>query len=103
MERQLWNAIVQMINELNKPSLSGNFRFCIDQVLKVWFWAVVHDRPVSWATKRENWPIHFRQTRLPSDSTMSRRLRSRAVQEVLQLLRTASFGAQTFWPTCLGD
>lgn len=86
MERQLWNAIVQLINEINKPNLSGNFRFCIGQVLKVWFWAVVHDRPVSWATRRENWPVQLRRTPLPSNATMSRRLRSGPVREVLQLL-----------------
>lgn len=86
MERQLWSAIVQVIREINKPNLSGNFRFCVDQVLKVWFWAVVHDRPVSWATIRDNWPPHLRRDPLPSDSTMSRRLRSQAVQEVLRQL-----------------
>ena len=84
MERQLWNAIVQVMDDINKPGLSGNFRFCIEQVLKVWFWAVVHDRPVSWATKRENWPISLRRTLLPSNSTMSRRLKSQLVKDVLR-------------------
>jgi IS5 family transposase len=86
MERQLWNAIVQVISEINKPNLSRNFHFSIDQVLRVWFWAVVHDRPVSWATERENWPFYLRRDLLPSDSTMSRRLRSKPVQEVLKRL-----------------
>ena len=86
MERQLWNAIVQILEEIRKPALSGNFDYCIQQVLKVWFWAVVHDRPVSWATNSRNWPARHRGTPLPSDSTMSRRLRSEAVLAVLRLI-----------------
>ena len=86
MERQLWNAIVQIVMEVDKPELSLNFRFCIDQVLRVWFWAVIHDRPVSWATCPDNWPSDLLQNCIPSDSTMSRRLRSSAVQQTLLLV-----------------
>ena len=86
MERQLWNAIVQILGEIRKPNLSGNFDYCVQKVLKVWFWAVVHDRPVSWATDARNWPAWHRGTPLPSDSTMSRRLRSEAVLKVLRLM-----------------
>jgi len=83
MERQLWNAIVQIVMEVDKPELSFNFQFCIVQVLRVWFWAVIHDRPVSWATCSENWPPDLLHFPIPSDSTMSRRMRSSAVQQTL--------------------
>ena len=83
MERQLWTAIVRVIDEISKPKLSGNFRFCVARVLKVWFWAVVHDRPVSWATRRENWPRDLLDDPLPSNATMSRRFRSEPIRAAL--------------------
>jgi hypothetical protein len=84
MERQLWERIVQILARADKPSLSRNFRFSIPQILKVWFWSVLHDRPISWATEPANWPRPLRPKLLPSNSTMSRRLRSKPVQQVLQ-------------------
>lgn len=45
-----------------------------------------HDRPVSWACKQQNWPPHLCRWAKPSSTTMSRRLRSPAVMELLQLL-----------------
>ena len=45
-------------------------------VLGVFFWAVVHDRPVCWACRAGNWPERHRWRDLPSDSTMSDRLRT---------------------------
>lgn len=86
MERQLWNTIVQIVKEIDKPELSKNFQFCIVQVLRVWFWSVVHDRPISWATRSENWPSDLLGDSLPTDSTMSRRLRSQAVKQTLRLV-----------------
>lgn len=39
----------------------------------VLLWAGLHERPLSWARDRRNWPSDLRPTRLPSGSTMSRR------------------------------
>ena len=84
MERQLWHAIVGVMNQIGNPRRNRKFKYQVIQILKVWFWAVVHDRPVSWATQRENWPIDLRRFELPSASTMSRRLRSNAVKCLLE-------------------
>ena len=86
MERQLWKAIVSVIEEISKPSISKKHHYSVTEILKVWFWAVVHDRPISWATEPLNWPIHDRRGRLPSGATVSRRLRSDAVVQTLRLL-----------------
>src|SRR5262249_32352763 len=40
----------------------------------------------SWACRRENWPIHLRRRALPSDSTMSVRLRTPSVRAMLAAL-----------------
>ena len=72
-----------------------------DRAVLVWFWAVIHDRPVSWAIQKGNWPLHQRRRRLPSATTMSRRLRSPDVQAALreieqQVFRTSE-GKPLIW------
>lgn len=42
---------------------SGRCTFSDVVIVLVWYWAVIHDRPVSWAAKRANWPMgHRHQT-----------------------------------------
>jgi hypothetical protein len=86
MELELFNSIVQSISQLFKPKRSKNFTFTDLDILKVWFWSVIHDRPVSWATQPRNWAIHLRKHALPTDSTMSRRLRTKSIKEFLKAL-----------------
>lgn len=45
-------------------------------ILRMWLWAVEHDRPLSWACRRENYTSMYRPRRLPSVSRFSRRLRT---------------------------
>jgi hypothetical protein len=93
MEDQLWKGIVRSLREIHKPRRRARERFSCEDIVRVWFWAVVHDRPVSWATCKANWPIHERRRALPSSSTMSRRLRDREVQALLTALQRAVFGS----------
>ena len=51
--------------------------------MSVYLWAVVHDRPTSWACDRANWPKDLCPGMLPSQPTMSRRLRTTEVQRLL--------------------
>lgn len=44
-------------------------------IVRVYHWACLHDRPISWACKPENWKPPVRPARLPDQSTMSRRTR----------------------------
>jgi hypothetical protein len=82
MEHQLYRAIVQIVNECGNSRGGGRFTFSNILVVLVWYWAVIHDRPVSWATQRCHWPI-WRREKLPSNSTMSRRLRTASVRKLL--------------------
>jgi hypothetical protein len=59
------------------------------QILAVYLWAALHDRPVSWACRRENWPMQAWRRSLPDQSTMSRRTRTRALRELLLALLVA--------------
>jgi hypothetical protein len=86
MEHQLWKCIVARLAELSKPWTKG-CDFSDQRIVQVWYWAVIHDRPVSWACQRRHWPIALRRTwRLPSEATMSRRLRSDSVLDLLAQL-----------------
>lgn len=63
------------------------------RVLRVWLWAVLHDRPTYWACERGNWAGVRPPAVLPDPSTMSRRLRDprtrRMLQELLEALGPA--------------
>lgn len=80
MERDLWKRMVAALKAL--PRRRG--RNCVyhnGQILAVIFWAALHDRPISWACRRSNWPIQAWRRALPDQSTMSRRLRDPGVEE----------------------
>jgi hypothetical protein len=87
MERELFAVIVEALNALpeakRRPAKS---RYSHRQVLAVAFWAALHDRPISWATQRRNWPFHDRTRPLPSNATMSRRLRDPVIARIVDLL-----------------
>lgn len=84
MEREHWAELMKALRELSR-SLTDNAYHTHSTVLvvRVYLWAVLHDRPTSWACDRRRWDHATRPTKLPSQSTMSRRLRTPAVQELL--------------------
>jgi hypothetical protein len=86
MERQLWKLIVGILASLDKPRNRRFFEFDDETIVKVWYWSVIHDRPVSWACRRVNWPLDLRKRLLPSSTTMSRRLRTVTVRALLDAL-----------------
>jgi hypothetical protein len=100
MEHQLWKSIVAILVLLgNRPS-PARFTFSDVRIIQVYYWAVIHDRPTSWACRRRNWPIHARRQPLPSDTTMSRRLRSSSVRNLLDALERRVVAPQRpglFW------
>jgi len=84
MEHQLWKEILAVLSHFGKYTRRGSETYSDVDIVKTWFWAVLHDRPVSWACARKNWPIHDRVWRKPSPSRMSRRLRTDRVHRLLQ-------------------
>src|SRR2546421_5439750 len=86
MEHQLWKAIVGVLRALDNPRTPARFDFSGREIVAVFYWSVVCDRPTSWACRPRHWPIHLRQRPLPSPATMSRRLRSPSVIALLQAL-----------------
>ncbi len=85
MERDLWKAMVAALRVVPRRR-PRNAVFDNRQVLAVYLWSVLHDRPVSWACQRDNWPSSAWRRALPDQSTMSRRLRDDALQSDLRTL-----------------
>jgi hypothetical protein len=83
MERELWKILYALVVRLDKGQTKAVF--CDSVIVGVFFWAVMHDRPISWACDARNWP-RGPFPRLPSQSTMSRRLRSIEVQQLMNAL-----------------
>jgi hypothetical protein len=81
MERELWTALCALAARLHNRFTPA--RYSDEVICAVYWWAVVHDRPTSWACRRENWPAELIRRALPSQPTMSRRLRSNPVEQLL--------------------
>jgi hypothetical protein len=86
VEGQLWTLIVAVLATIDKRRKRANENFSDEDIVKVFYWSVIHDRPISWACQRRNWPLHLRRRSLPSNTTMSRRLRSSSVVVLLDAL-----------------
>ena len=84
MEHQLFKQILAVMNVVDKPRRNPCCKFSMEDIIRVWFWAVLNDRPVIWACDPKNWPLHERRRPLPSSSTMSRRLRRQDVQTLIR-------------------
>jgi hypothetical protein len=80
MEQELWNELYALACQLDKSRPLGLYSDA--EIVGVYLWAVIHDRPTRWATRKKNWPKKIRLY-IPSQSTMSRRLRSAAVRQLL--------------------
>lgn len=85
MERELWKLIVAALKRL-PPTRPRSAVYTNRQVLAVMLWAVLHDRPISWACARANWPAQAWRRALPDQSTMSRRMRSGSLRKELSSL-----------------
>lgn len=82
MERELWGRVYLMVRSLGRSRRRPRARFADAAIVLVHLWAVLHDRPVSWACDLRNWAGR-RPRRLPSNATMSRRLRTDSVRGLL--------------------
>jgi Transposase DDE domain len=100
VEGQLWNLILMILSSIDKRRRRANEDFSDEDIVKVFYWSVIHDRPVSWACQRRNWPLYMRRQKLPSNSSMSRRLRTQSVVALLNALErgvTAPTRAHLYW------
>lgn len=86
MERELWTIIAAHLTHLATVMRRGRFHHPTPRILRVYLWAVLHDRPVYWACDRRNWRGVKPPRELPDQSTMSRRLHREDTRKLLALL-----------------
>ncbi len=86
MEHQLWRSIIAVLTTLSKARKRTVYDFSDEDIVKVFYWSVIHDRPIRWACDPRHWPLWRRCQPLPSPATMSRRLRSKSVCALLNAL-----------------
>jgi hypothetical protein len=83
MEGQLWSAILTILARVDKRQKRAGEDYSDEEIVKTFYWSVIHDRPMGWACEARNWPLHARRTKRPSQSTVSRRLRTASVIQLL--------------------
>ncbi len=81
MERELWTLLYTMAVQLDAKR--GAWKFNAADILAAYFWAVVHDRPMTWALCNAHWPEDLWPPNMPSQSTLSRRMRKESTQRLM--------------------
>lgn len=84
MERELWKLLYAVACQLDKSRRTWRYRR--SEILGVYLWGTVHERPMSWSVLREHWPDDLRPWRLPSQATLSRRMRTSALEQLMTLI-----------------
>jgi hypothetical protein len=85
MEGELWNGLYQLLGQVSKTHPQPRRRRHQDRaIVGVLLWAVLNDRPISWAVQARHWPGGRLPFSLPSSATMSRRLRTLSVHRLLR-------------------
>lgn len=94
MERELWNELYRLVVASDNLPWRGLYRCW--EIAVVYYWAVLHDRPVRWACDVKNWTLTPPRP-LPAQSTVSRRLRSRHVKQLLTAVESQLRGDPAQW------
>jgi hypothetical protein len=80
MERELWPPLYHLLRAVGKDFRQKYVQHQPWVLVAVFLWAAVHDRPVCWACQPRHWSTtRLRPARLPSASTLSRRIDGVAV------------------------
>lgn len=78
MDRDIWIvlqcAVAIVCRRLGRPR--RRFRYSDRLIILMWLWAVMHERPLSWACERSSYSSLMRPRRLPSVSQFCKRLAS---------------------------
>src|SRR5262245_12204743 len=86
MERKLYWRLYHAVWSVRHPCPPPGVSHADQWIVLVFLWACLHDRPTDWACQPRHWPHDLGPVRLPSQPTMSRRLRWRSVNALLNAL-----------------
>src|SRR4051812_46427104 len=75
MERELWPILYRNVRDVARGFHQKYVQIPGWILILTMLWAALHERPVQWACRAENWKsTRLRLPRLPSARTMSRRI-----------------------------
>lgn len=89
MNREDFRELLEVVRQLGQRRDDARQRYTQATVFTVLSWAVFNNRPTYWACLPDNWPPGLRRGPLPSQSQMSRRLRTEAFRRFLFRVRLA--------------
>lgn len=98
MERSQWSVLRQVLRSVTRsmPRLS-RARYSDYLIASLYFWAVLHDRPMTWALDRDYYNRMFRPRKpLPSISQLNRRIAANRFQTILQRVHEHLVGDSRF-------
>jgi hypothetical protein len=92
MEAKRYRRVCRIIDQVSPHGRGKKQQFSDAAIVKVYFWSTHCDRSVSWACDESNWPEQLRDqtvgATLPSQPTMSRRLRTVGVLQLIERVQT---------------
>ncbi len=56
MEGELWKIVVDIVRQVGRHWNNKYKQYSDAWIVETYLWAVLHDRPTSWACRSENWP-----------------------------------------------
>jgi hypothetical protein len=87
MERELWPPLYHAVREVAKSFHQKYVSFQPWVLVALLLWAALHDRPLAWACRAQNWSTtKLRPWRLPHRTTVGRRIDGLAVGAFLREL-----------------
>src|SRR4051812_37493960 len=86
MEAKVYREMLAILLSIAHSPRKARQRFTDRCIIMVYLWSVINDRPVVWACDEQNWSKNQLEWDLPSNATMSRRLRTIGVLQLLERL-----------------
>lgn len=85
MDERIWRSLYSIVWQAAERRPRGGRRFPDAVIVLTLLWAAFNNRPVLWATQRTHWPVWLQRwfPRVPTPTTMSRRLRRDSIRELL--------------------
>jgi len=85
MDEFIWKVIRLAIKSADRsiPRAGRRPRYGDALIVRMYFWAVAHDRPLCWACRRSSYGRMMRPRAIPSVSQFCKRVRSQRVQAVI--------------------
>ncbi len=97
MEQSQWTIVRRAIRQVTRsfPRLK-RVEYSDFLITCLYFWATLHDRPMTWAVDRCNYNRTFHPRKIPSISQLNRRIAADRFQLILQLVHERLAGDSRF-------